>query len=328
MRSSILFLSILLFLSSSWARQWQRIEIPGAFCGNGEAYSIFLDHKDVDKLVVEFMAGGVCWNDLSCYGQTALTRLEPLRSDPADDLFSADDEANPWAHHSMIYFPYCTGDVFANYHVATYRSGIPLYHHGYQNIVLALDYLNTHNLISFATVQDLIVWGASAGAIGSFVHAENIASYIPVTAKKTLVSDSPGLHFGKHFWRKFSNQMNQDFKTYMGQAGFEYSLNDGMIAPRMGSVFSKLATWNIAILQSTRDWVMSAVFGGLTPNDHRKLVLSREGIAQVAKDFKNVSTWIADSPVHTFLLHTYTGDMRSMEGETAWNFTVRIYTEK
>ncbi|KYG66157.1 hypothetical protein AZI86_03590 [Bdellovibrio bacteriovorus] len=328
MRSIVLSFLSLIFFSSAWARSWQKIEIPGAFCGNGEAYSVFLDYKDADKLVVEFMAGGVCWNDLSCYGQTALTRLEPLRTDPTADLFSSEDESNPWAHHSMIYFPYCTGDVFANFHVATYRSGIPLYHYGYQNVVLALEYLYRNSLISFSSVQDLVVWGASAGAIGAFVHAKNIAEYVPFTAQKTLISDSPGLHFGKNFWHKFSNQMNQDFKNYMGRAGFEYSLDDGMIAPRMGSVFNKLLTWNIAILQSTRDLVMSAVFGGITPNEHRKLVLGPEGIGQVAKGFKNVSTWIADNPGHTFLLNPYTGDMRSMEGETAWNFTVRVYTEK
>ncbi len=54
------------FLASSWglswffaeARSWKKIEIPGAVCGNGATYTVFLDEKASDKLLIEFMGGG------------------------------------------------------------------------------------------------------------------------------------------------------------------------------------------------------------------------------------------------------------------------------
>lgn len=319
---------ILNFLPTTFARQWERIEIPGAYCGNGEVYSVYLDKKDFDKLFIEFMAGGVCWNELSCYGDSALTRLEPLRSEPPYDLFAEESEANPWAHHSKLFFQYCTGDVFSNSHVAHYSAGVSLYHYGYRNIILALNHLNQTGRVNFSDIQDLLVWGASAGAIGAFVHTQNIEMLLPPTAHKTLISDSPGLHFGKSFWSKFSPQMNLDFKEYFGRAGLHYSPHDGFLAPYMGSVFTLNNTWNIAMLQSTRDLVMSLVFGGISPANHRKLVLGPLGIRQVAKNYSNVSTWIVDGPLHTFLRSRYTGEVRDLEGESAWNFAVRVYTEK
>jgi hypothetical protein len=121
--------------------------------------------------------------------------------------------------------------------------------------------------------------------------------------------------------------MNRDFQTNLGAAGFHYSLDNGFIAPLMGPVFQTYLTWNIGILQSTKDLVMSLVFGNITPEDHRRLVLGPQGIGQISKNYSNVSTWIADTSMHTFLLRSYTGDFRSMQGETAWNFVIRTYTE-
>jgi hypothetical protein len=239
----------------------------------------------------------------------------------------SEDPANPWAQHSILYFPYCTADVFSANHIATYKPGIQLYHYGYTNVILALQYLVQNNVIAFSGVQDLVVWGASAGALASFVHARNIEVLVSPTARKTLLSDSPGLHFGKSFWHKFSSQMNQDFSAHFGDAGFHYSLDDGLLAPLMGPVFMTYSSWKIGILQSTKDLVMSLVFGNITPEAHRNLVLGPQGIGEIAKSYPNVKTWIADVSMHTFLLRRFSGDFRSMQGETAWNFVVRTYTE-
>jgi hypothetical protein len=328
MKSLFFFISFFLFLENAIALQWQKIDIPGAVCGNGEQYSVFLDRKDLDKLVVEFMAGGACWNEFTCYSRAALASLEPLRGDPPKDLLTAEDESNPWSHHTTLYFPYCTGDAFSADHVGMYKPGVPIYHVGYNNVHLAIDYLLQNQIIQFNLVQNLTVWGASAGALGAFVHARNFEALVSPTAKKTLISDCPGLHFGRNFWHKFSNKMNRDFKKYLGKVGMVYSEDDGFIAPLMGPVFQFYRNWNIGILQSTKDLVMSVVFGSISPDDHRKLVLGPQGISEIAKNYPHVSTWIADSSMHTFLLTTRTGDMVSMQGETAWNYVVRIYTEK
>lgn len=326
-KNILVVLLLQLFVSFSFARSWQKIDIPGAKCGNGEQYSVYVSHKDPTKLVVEFMGGGACWSEKTCYGRAALTSLEPLRQSPKDTPMLSEDMTNPLVNHSVLYFPYCTGDVFAGSHEAQYKAGIPLYHDGYSNVISGLAHIQSQGVLNFPAMNDVVVWGASAGAIGALLHAKSVDSYLSLTARRTLIADSPGLHFGKGFWQKFSTQMNTDFQNSFNRVGLFYSLDNGFIAPLMGPVFNMYNAWEIGILQSTKDTVMSIVFGGITPDAHRKLVLSDFGIAAIARGYSNVRTWIADVSTHTFLLKPQSADTRSMDGETAWNFAVRLYTE-
>lgn len=324
MKALIVFFIFVLSTSFALAHNWIRHEIPGAFCGNGEPYSVFVELRNPAKLLVEFQGGGACWSERTCYGRTALVTLSAPKEDPKDNLLIRTTANNPWAQHSKIYFPYCTADVFAGFHQAQYTPGVTLYHFGYQNVVEALHYLNTHQILSFPAVTDLVVWGASAGGIAAFVHADNVQMMVPGAQRKTLLSDSPGLHFGNGFWRKFSPQMNQNFKDSFGKMGLVYDLNDGLIAAHMGPVFVKLWDWRVGVLQSTKDTAMSLLYGGVTPQQHRQMVLGPSGLPAVARAYPHVLTWIADVSTHTFLLRDSSAETRSMQGETATAFSLRF----
>ena len=65
---------------------------------------------------------------------------------------------------------------------------------------------------------------------------------------------------------------------------------------------------------------MSTVFGEITPEEHRRLVLSDRGIVAVAKNYPNTSVWISDSAMHTFMLLRSTSHKEDMENESAINF--------
>lgn len=324
---TIIYLSLILSILLSatvQARPWERIEIPGAFCGSGEPYSVFLASALPEKLIVEFMGGGACWSEATCYGSKALTNIRPVDS-PISTVMSQEVLGHPWRQHTALYLPYCTGDVHAGFHKTSYRTNTLFFHQGYQNVVLALRYLIQQKKVNFGRVTDVTVWGASAGAIGALVHANTLDKYLSPSARRTLIIDSAGLHFGKTFWQKFTVKLNEDYAVSFGRIGLRYSLDDGLLAPRMGPVFVHYHRWRVGILQATMDMVMSRVFGNISPLDHRTLVLGPQGIQAVALSYANVRTWISDTSNHTFLVRAATAALRNSDGESAWDFAQRMY---
>ena len=331
MKTFFTLLLATLVTQTTFARSWDRIEIPGAVCGDGLPYSVFVDPKPKSKnLLIEFMGGGACWDYNTCYGVNFdgiqfRTWMHPMPEVPFYSYMTTDMwlvSNHPFVKDSAIYLPYCTGDVFAADHKANYE-GVSAYHQGYRNILMTLMYLNQKNIINFAQTERLTVWGASAGAIGAFVHLKNIEPYFP-RAKKIAIIDSAGLHFGKDFWHKFTVQLFADYSKSFANIGLQLNFNDGFVAQNMGPVFATTKNWTIGIMQSTRDWVMSTVFGEITPEGHRSLVLSDRGIATVARRYPNTSVWITDSETHTFLLVPTTAGEQGMEKETAMNFINQI----
>lgn len=84
------------------------------------------------------------------------------------------------------------------------------------------------------TFKELVIYGASAGAIASLVHSYHFQNYFPKVENKFMFVDSPGLHFGESFWKKFDRDMIADFKETFTAIVLYNSFNDGTIARFMG----------------------------------------------------------------------------------------------
>lgn len=325
MKILVILLSLVVSSLAS-ARTWDRIQIPGAYCGDGSPYSVFLDRRRSDKILIEFMGGGACWNESTCKDLSNKTWVSKMPNLPAYSYMTADFVSHPWTNHTALFFPYCTGDVFAGKHVAHYgASGLTIWHVGYTNIILTLKYLHDLGYLNFAGVRDVTLWGASAGAIGALTQARNIEAAFPAATQWTLLADSPGLHFGDYFFDKFSDQMRTDFKDAFGAIGLVYPEHSGFVAPYMGPVFETLNRWHIGVLQATRDIVMSLGFGELAPIEHERRILSSGGIPTIARPYSNVSVWISRSYMHTFLLVPYATEMENEEQVSAIQFATRVY---
>lgn len=321
------FAFTVLITQTSFARNWDRIEIPGAYCGDGLPYAVFVSKKANPKnLIVEFMGGGACWNFETCYSFQFAAWMHPIIEVPFYSYLTSDVmffSQHPFTNDSAIYMPYCTGDVFSGNHTANY-SGLAANHHGFRNVITTFQFLHKKNMMNFSQVERLTVWGASAGAIGAMVHMKTLEPYFS-RAKKIGIIDSAGLHFGPNFWKKFTKQQVNDFTQAFARSGLVLNPNDGFVAKSMGPVFANLKSWTLGIMQSTRDGVMSAGFGDISPDNHRKLVLSNQGIAAVAKPFINTSVWITDSDEHTFLLKPDTiAEQDMFNRQTAMDFVNQI----
>lgn len=314
-RSILLF--ILLFQSAAFCALWQKIKIPDAVCGLGQDYSIYYQKKNAQKLIFEFMGGGACWDGQSCLGLKKSTILSSIGPIVSERLSSSWSSNNHLEEHSYIFLPYCTGDVFAGDHVAEYD----VHHKGAANVRAVLQYLTQKEIVKWEQVEDFVLTGSSAGALASLMHAQKFETYLPSGSRKTIIADAPGLHFGLHFWQKFSEPLLQDYQKLLTPLGLSVNLEDGNLAPYMGQACQVLSHWEVALLQGTRDLVMSEVFGEISPSDHEKLVLGPQGIIESTKNSPNCHTWVAKTYSHTFLLGV---TLERVDGVSAKEFAYSV----
>lgn len=319
MKRFIYILPIILFSFSTYARNWQKIYIPEAQCGDGTPYYVFIDYKNNKKLAIEFMGGGACWDYDSCYGKNTRTKLNPIKKWPVFSVVSSGYKiASPVHDHTMIYFPYCTGDVFSGNHLARYKNKT-VNHKGYTNVQKSIEYIQSNNFFDFKNLEQLILTGASAGAIGAFVHTQTLERYVSEHTKLRLIADSPGLHFGNTFWDKFSHSLFRDFEDSFSGVGLRIQKGDGLIAKYLPQMCRRLRGWKVGVMQSTYDLVMSRGFGEISPWKHRRQVLGPYGVLEQAKYTDNCEAWVHDSIAHTFLLLPVTTWLRS-GGVSAMSF--------
>ncbi len=321
---SALFFFLITF--NVYAANWREIQIPGAKCGDGKPYSILVQKQTGNKLLFEFMGGGVCWDYQSCFKTFAI--FPWMHSYPVINSYSVmtanHSRINPLKNHSKVYFPYCTGDVFAGDHIGYYKDKT-VYHYGRRNIDLALEYLRNKPFMDLSKINDLVVYGASAGGIASLVYGKKIESLFNENIKKTMIVDSPGLHFGVNFWNKFGDDMRSDFDSAFSDVGLDVDFSDGAVSKRMGPVFDNYRNWKIGFLFGLEDYAMSKIFGDISPENQKKLILSSDGIPAIAKPYSNIKVWTKDTKMHTFMLTKLSALMKSTKGIKAHKFVSGVY---
>jgi hypothetical protein len=153
--------------------QWTWIPIEGAVCGNGSPTGIGVNLSDKSKNVAIYMnGGGACWDNLTCYIAKTAVNMESgyddgaFQSDVANtlqtSLFDRNDPNNPFKDWSLIWVPYCTGDVHSGDHLTTY-GGIETHHAGGKNFELALSRI----VPTFPNAERIVLSGSSAGGFGA-----------------------------------------------------------------------------------------------------------------------------------------------------------------
>ena len=280
---------------------WVQVPIPGAVCARGEPYMVYLKYRSPEKMMIGFQPGGACWNKVTCAKTSPLAKLDPARGvDPFGDIFAPDLRNTYMADASFIYFPYCTGDVFTGSHLADYGK-YTIHHDGAANIRKSMTYLKEQNFFDFGQVRKLVQYGSSAGAIGAIAHMRLMETYFTGAMEKTLLADSPGLHWGENFFDKFNGDYKVDLIGSLEDVGVEIDPNTGNVAQHVDTLCNNNPTWRIGFLQSTKDIVMSVVFGEINPWSHRALVLGQTGIFQTTKQkSKNCSVYLNDGFAHMF----------------------------
>ena len=164
-----------------------------------------------DKLLVFLNGGGACWDDNTCltslvegvqptYNPTIDQNNSPIN---AGGILNFNRKDNPFSDWSMVFIPYCTGDIHIGSSNTIYKdvkgslthsldTPIMIQHHGHDNFMAVREWIkdNFSNKSKQKTkkLKDLVVAGSSAGGYGAMFNFPYLQEVFP-KANSVLLSD-------------------------------------------------------------------------------------------------------------------------------------------
>jgi hypothetical protein len=173
---------------------WERV-VPGGDCecAFGGEFAYWVHHGDPTKVVLYFQGGGACFNADTCRpGSDTFKSATGPEDDPSlrpAGLLALDDPRNPVAGWSIVFVPYCTGDVFLGAKTTQYADDVTVHHLGAVNARAALAGLAA----MFPDTTQLLVTGESAGGVPVPLFAGEAHDVLPNTTISAL-ADSSGAY--------------------------------------------------------------------------------------------------------------------------------------
>lgn len=235
---------------------WNLIETDG-FCSAGDPYHFFANVSDAsDDLLIFFDGGGACWTGQQCnidiFPNIHEHLADPEVEDDVGGIFDLDNARNPVVDYSMVFIPYCTGDVFVGGGAREYSYPSPdgevtisVNHTGYTNTQTVLDWVYDN----FDTPEHVIVSGSSGGAIGSSFFSGFIAEQytdVPVL----LVADAAGGYGSPNIARTFNAwdtaSILPDWEGYEGKDNDNLTFEDFYVASALHADNLTIAQYNAA----------------------------------------------------------------------------------
>jgi hypothetical protein len=181
---------------------WEKVEPPGAVCGDGSQYKFFVNYSETsNNLVIAFEPGGACWDYESCSGKAGIrgaANVDGLEDDHAEiapfmvPFFQRFYDDTPTPDWNFVYVPYCTGDVHSGNNVITYEDpdgiepDLVFHHNGHDNVQKIIQWMAGE----FESVPQMLVTGCSAGGAGSTINYYDIRNGMPGVERAYLLADS------------------------------------------------------------------------------------------------------------------------------------------
>jgi hypothetical protein len=174
---------------------WEKI-VPGGDCqcADGSEFAFWERRADPTKVVLYLDGGGACWTAEMCAftgdGQSPFYNWSIHDGPPSDGgIFDVANPDNPLADYSVVYVPYCTGDVHLGDATRAYAPELTVEHKGAVNATTALTYLAEH----YPDAAQVVVVGVSAGSVAAPVYGGLVADLLP-DAQVTVLADSSGAY--------------------------------------------------------------------------------------------------------------------------------------
>lgn len=173
------------------AKVWDAITAPAdCMCSDGSGFEFFVHKGDPAKVVFYLEGGGACFDPSTCGPDSKSFKRTVGHDDDLADLktgiFDFENPANPFADWSVVFVPYCTGDVHIGNATTDYGNGTIIEHKGYVNGTTALN--ATKDLFPNAT--QLFVTGESAGSVPTPLYAGLGRDLFPAATIKVLADGS------------------------------------------------------------------------------------------------------------------------------------------
>lgn len=178
--------------AGAWPESFERV-VPGGDCqcADGSEFSFYVREADPAKVLLFFQGGGACFSAATCAFEDGSYKVTTdLDDDPSGEggIFDLGDARNPFRDFSMVYVPYCTGDVHIGDATTDY-DGLTVQHKGAVNGRAALAEL----VERFGDATEVVVAGESAGAVPTPVYAGLVSDELP-DARVAVLADGAGAY--------------------------------------------------------------------------------------------------------------------------------------
>ena len=162
--------------AAAGAAGWEQI-VPGGDCrcSDGSEFRFWVREANPEKVVFFLQDGGACFSAETCAPENDLYNTGITEGPGEGGIFDFADERNPFADYSVVFVPYCTGDVHIGDVTTEYAPGLTVHHKGYVNGTAALDHLAA----AFPGATDVIVMGESAGSVAAPLYAGLVVGSAP-----------------------------------------------------------------------------------------------------------------------------------------------------
>ena len=170
------------------AAGWEQV-VPGGDCqcSDGSGFRFWVREANPEKVVVFLEGGGSCFSAETCAPDSELYNTTITEGPAREGVFDFAEERNPFADYSVVFVPYCTGDVHIGNATTEYSPELTIQHKGYVNGTAAVDHLAA----TFPGATDVVVMGESAGSIAAPLYAGLVSDRLP-DAAITVLADGSG----------------------------------------------------------------------------------------------------------------------------------------
>jgi hypothetical protein len=173
---------------------WQAVTAPtDCMCANGSSYTYWIHQGDPTKVVFYLQGGGACFDPGTCAFDSGTYKVTaPATEDPSGistGIFDFTDPRNPIGDYSVVYAPYCTGDLHLGTATHVYGPQLTVQHKGFVNASTALNDLAAH----FPDAKQVLVTGESAGSAPTPLYGGMAHDLLP-NAEIEVLADSSGAY--------------------------------------------------------------------------------------------------------------------------------------
>jgi hypothetical protein len=162
-------------------------------CSTGTPWVFFAKRGTVNKVVMYYQGGGACWNPFTCNPATPTYDTAVTENDDPSDIDSGFGDLanpdNPFKDWSVVFIPYCTGDVHWGDASFVYSGGgleFTIEHRGAVNARVAEKWARDH----FVMPEEVFVTGSSAGAYGAIASSPYLMEFAWPSSHFAVLGDA------------------------------------------------------------------------------------------------------------------------------------------
>ena len=245
---------------------WSWVDAPGTACSDGSQTGVAVSPGTGPDVLLFLDGGGACWDYTTCFvlglarpGPFGRAEFEANQASLPGTILDREVQGNPFTTFTLVYVPYCTGDLHAGDAVQSYSPGAGLpgrtwFHRGRANLAAVLPRLAA----TFPHPPRLVFAGSSAGGFGVLLNDEALHAAWPAGATFVIDDSGPPLE---------STALNADLRAAWRSA---WNLDPFVdpFCPTCKDDFSSIVTAlttrhptdRLALLSSLQDEVISGYF--------------------------------------------------------------------